>query len=126
MWSIGVICYALLCGRLPIDIDDNDKAKDQDKNMLNRIVNFNSKYECFSKPCFTELGQQPRDFLQMLLVKNPEERWSAKMAMDHPWITGFWEQMLGNLQDDIKKNQKIGKLGESITIRCIKSLKDFR
>lgn len=46
--------------------------------------------------------------------------------MEDPWIEGFWQQMLAMLQDDIKKHKKQGKLGESPTIKCLKSLKEFK
>ena len=124
MWSMGVICYALLCGRLPLDVDHNLQPKKQDQDLLNRIVNFKADNECFSHRAFTELDADPRDFLQKLLVADPEKRFSAAQAMDHKWIEGFWDQMLASLQADIEKHKN--NLGESPTIKCLKSLREFR
>ena len=125
MWSIGVICYALLCGRLPIDADPKLPDKDQQSDLLDRIVRFDADTDkCFTERCFTELDDLPKLFLRKLLVHDPKKRYSAKQAMDDEWIERFWEQTLDHLRKEIDKHK--GNLGESITIKCLKSLKEFK
>ena len=56
MWSIGVISYALLCGKLPFDINYTIKEKDRNNDLIERISNFDEKTDpCFQERCFTEL-----------------------------------------------------------------------
>lgn len=105
MWSIGVISYALLCGRLPLDVNYALKDKDQDHDLLDRIAKFDEENDpCFKERCFTELEKEPQEFLKALLKKDQFKRASAGEAINHPWILNYCEDLLRELKNEIAKN----------------------
>jgi len=93
MWSIGVIIYILLCGYPPF-YADNAPA------LFKKIMDV--KYD-FDDPSWDDVSEDAKDLIRHLLVKNPEERYTAQQCKEHPWIKGT------NLTDK-KLNPKIDKL----------------
>jgi len=63
------------------------------------------------EPEWDEISVQAKDFVQRLLKKNPEERISAKDAMNHPWI---------------KANADIDRVSQEVTTRTLRNLQSFR
>eukprot|EP00485_Elphidium_margaritaceum_P001745 CAMPEP_0202694468 /NCGR_PEP_ID=MMETSP1385-20130828/8324_1 /ASSEMBLY_ACC=CAM_ASM_000861 /TAXON_ID=933848 /ORGANISM="Elphidium margaritaceum" /LENGTH=732 /DNA_ID=CAMNT_0049350321 /DNA_START=25 /DNA_END=2223 /DNA_ORIENTATION=- len=78
MWSVGVICYLLCCGRPPYS------GRTQ-KQILANIVSKNKKL-CF--PEKAKLSVSCKDFISKLLCDDPSIRLSASEAMEHEWISG--------------------------------------
>ncbi|TKS88695.1 Death-associated protein kinase 2 [Collichthys lucidus] len=76
MWSIGVITYILLSGLSPFQDDTNEGT-------LRNIIAMN--YE-FDEQCFSMTSSMAKDFIQKLLVKDPNERMTAEECLLHPWI----------------------------------------
>ncbi|XP_049890014.1 death-associated protein kinase 2 [Epinephelus moara] len=76
MWSIGVITYILLSGLSPFQ-------GDTDEETLRNITVIN--YE-FAARYFSMTSSMARDFIQKLLVKNPNDRMTAVECLLHPWI----------------------------------------
>lgn len=76
MWSIGVILYELLVGKHPY----SSKEKHE---ILNEIYKGELDFE---NPNFTSLSFSAQDFIKKLLQISPEERISAKDALNHPWL----------------------------------------
>ncbi|KAJ8398506.1 hypothetical protein AAFF_G00427610 [Aldrovandia affinis] len=76
MWSIGVITYILLSGMSPFQ-------GDADEETLRNIVGMN--YE-FDDQCFNQTSAMAKDFIQKLLLKDPNERMTTKDCLLHPWI----------------------------------------
>ncbi|XP_028255143.1 death-associated protein kinase 2 [Parambassis ranga] len=76
MWSIGVITYILLSGLSPFQ-------GDTDEETLGNILAM--KYE-FDERIFKMTSSMAKDFIQKLLVKNPNERMTAEVCLLHPWI----------------------------------------
>lgn len=97
MWSIGVIIYILLCGYPPF-YADNAPA------LFKKIMDV--KYD-FDDPSWDEVSEDAKDLIRHLLVKNPEERFTAQQCKEHPWI-------LGQGLTDKKLNPRIDKLSDMI------------
>lgn len=77
MWSIGVICFFLLCGELPFE------GKTQGE-IIERIVN--QQYS-FSDAIWSSISVEGRDFISKLLLKNPKERFSPQQGLKHHWFS---------------------------------------
>jgi calcium-dependent protein kinase len=77
MWSVGVILYVMLVGKLPFD-------GKTDKEVIKKVrigeIDF-SNYK------FLQLSEEAKNFLKQLLTYTPIRRISAMNAINHPWIT---------------------------------------
>lgn len=73
-WSIGVILYALVSGRLPFD-DENIRV------LLSKV-----KLGAFQMPPF--IPRESKDLIARILVVNPLKRLTLKETKQHPYFTG--------------------------------------
>ncbi|KAJ3124446.1 hypothetical protein HK098_001120 [Nowakowskiella sp. JEL0407] len=76
LWSLGVITYILLCGYPPFYDSNNVK-------LFKQIMA--GEYE-FDKPWWDPISEKAKDFIRHLLVLNPASRYTAKQALNHPFI----------------------------------------
>ncbi|XP_042195343.1 calcium/calmodulin-dependent protein kinase type 1-like isoform X2 [Callorhinchus milii] len=96
-WSIGVISYILLCGYPPF-YDDND-AK-----LFEQIVK--AEYE-FDSPYWDDISDSAKDFIQHLMDKEPQRRYTCDQALEHPWVAGdtaLDKNIHESVSTQIKKN----------------------
>jgi serine/threonine protein kinase len=78
-WALGVIVFVLLCGCLPFD-DDSQTVPSDDLVRAKFVLRF---------PRWAKnLSESAKDLLSHLLDVNPITRYSAEMAIDHPWVKG--------------------------------------
>ncbi|XP_053140450.1 serine/threonine-protein kinase 17B [Hemicordylus capensis] len=76
IWSVGIISYMLLTHESPF------VGADKQETYLN-ISQVNVDY---SEETFASISSLARDFIQKLLVKNPEERPTAEACLSHSWL----------------------------------------
>lgn len=79
MWALGVIVFVLLCGCLPFD--DDSQPLPNEAILRQRFV---LRYPRWAK----NLSASAKDLLSHLLDIDPNSRYSAEQAMNHPWIQG--------------------------------------
>jgi len=77
MWGIGIITYILLAGYPPFYANN-------DTQLFEKIMN--AEYD-FDDECWDDVSDLAKDFIQHLLVKEPENRFTAEQALQHQWIT---------------------------------------
>merc|ERR1712060_36648 len=76
MWTIGVITYVLLTGRPPFYGRDN-------KEILRKILRAKVIW-----PRRSKLSNVAKDFVLSLVKRDTKDRFSAKQALQHKWLTG--------------------------------------
>jgi len=76
LWSVGVITYFLLTNQMPFNADS-------DGDVFNKILC--GQYS-FPKWAEGSVSEEARDFVSKLIVIDPQERFTAKQALNHPWI----------------------------------------
>jgi len=82
IWSVGVITYILLCGYTPFYANTHQE-------LFQKITNL--EYD-FPSPEWDSISNNAKDFIQKLLVKDPNKRLNAEQCIQHPWMTQQHEE----------------------------------
>lgn len=77
LWSCGVITYMLLSSHRPF-------YHKRRKVMIDRIMR--AEYD-FSKDYWKSTSDEAKDFINHLLVMDPDERMDAEKALNHVWMS---------------------------------------
>lgn len=73
MWSVGVIIYILLGGKFPFI----------GRRLVQRIVSGNYS---FPEKYWAHVSDEAKDLINNLLVVDPNERYTSRMALDSSWF----------------------------------------
>ncbi|KAM9380763.1 serine/threonine-protein kinase 17B [Phaethornis superciliosus] len=76
MWNLGVISYMLLTQESPFVGADNQET----------YLNISQVNVDYSEETFSSVSQPAKDFIQKLLIKNPEQRPTAEACLSHLWL----------------------------------------
>ena len=80
VWSVGIILYMLLNKGKNAFYEKGDNSK----IIIDKINNKEIKFDLENCP----ISPIARHLIMKLLDKNPSYRYSARLALNHPWITG--------------------------------------
>jgi len=84
LWSVGVITYQLLTGRLPFCRHDAEIRRLRAEDLEERILSY--KIDVVDSPVWDNISSDAKDFVLKMLERNPAQRLSAYEALNHPWI----------------------------------------
>lgn len=73
IWALGCIVLQMLTGQNPWDSTDSDIFK---------TIGYSRKLPKIPR----KFSQESKDFLRKCLVRNPKNRWTAEMLLDHPFL----------------------------------------
>lgn len=98
MWALGIIVFVLLCGCLPFDEDSSKIASEADAR---------KKFTLRFPKWAANLSPSAKDLLKNLLEIDPQARYTASQALNHPWVTGKTVQLGSYLKSPsmLKKNR---------------------
>ncbi|KAI1004649.1 Calcium/calmodulin-dependent protein kinase [Podosphaera aphanis] len=105
MWSLGVITYTLLCGYSPFR---SESLPDLIEECANPRIVFHERY-------WKDVSKDAKNFIQLLLKGDPDERSTSKEALNHSWISGR-NATDHNLLPEIKTYMSKARLRRGIEI----------
>ena len=105
IWSVGIILYMLLNnGNNPFYIKGDSREK-----VISKITSKKVEYDDNNYP-ISEMG---KSFINKLLMKNSSNRYTARPALNHPWVTmQKYEKIPMNVLDKLLIVDYINKIKE--------------
>lgn len=73
MWSVGVLLYVMLAGKLPFT------SSELSQQIMNAEVTF-------LDPIWRGVSDMAKDLISKLIVRDPKKRLTAVQALHHPWL----------------------------------------
>lgn len=89
IWSLGVILFAMVCGRMPFDDDSMPALFNQIKEGKYQMPNY--------------ISSDVEDIINRMLQPNPVKRITMREIKDHPW---YLKNLPKYLQDLSLQNQR--------------------
>ena len=87
MWSVGVMTYQLLCGRLPYPGPPLDSGLPAKKRTLEIFRSIMCAYPIdFAAAPWPQVSAAALDFVKQCLAYEPKDRMTATKALNHPWL----------------------------------------
>eukprot|EP00798_Chlamydomonas_sp_ICE-L_P014541 gene14541-20581_t len=102
LWSVGVMAYQLLTGRLPFD--DHKRPSNPAIATIWRSILIDDVNT--SGPMWADISPEAKSFVISLLNRNPNKRPTAKSALKDPWLKG-----------DVRDRSNGNKLARSVVQR---------
>ena len=93
LWSCGVVIFILLGGYAPFESEDEHE-------LLDLICN--ADYE-FDEEYWDDVSQQPKCLITQLLQVNPKKRWTARQALNSPWLRRRDGDWVKGMDDSMSK-----------------------
>lgn len=103
IWSSGIVLYAMLCGFLPFEDDNNDKL--YEKILIGK----------FEIPPF--VSDNAKDLIRRILVVNPNHRLKINQIIKHPWFKQFNDKIC--LNNGLSLKELIIPIDEEIVQKMI-------
>lgn len=92
-WAVGVVTFILLAGSFPF----RTNTQGGDKEKFESIMDHSIPFLKFFSPLAT-------DFIEQLLTKDPAERVSLSLMIDHPWLAEVAEPRKGLTSSLIRRH----------------------
>ena len=108
IWSTGIILFAMMCGFLPFEDQDNDI-------LFKKILKCKIKYPGY-------LSENAVDLMKKILVRDPEKRISLQDIKLHPFYLKGKELFSRKHPDLVREVEKINFSGNN-NIKLIKNIK---
>jgi len=102
VWSTGVMAYFLLSGHYPFR-DEEGQSK-VPKEIWRAVLYEEPDFESDPWP---RISAEAKDFIRLLLEKDPRQRLSAKAALQHPWVR---EDYAGEAHDEVLEESLVARL----------------
>jgi len=114
VWSMGVICYILLCGFPPFYADSNDK-------LFEKIMNGTWR---FISPYWDPISKSAKDLIQHMIVVEPSVRYAALQVLEHPWVSGKTasSENLAEVPKQLRTSKEKEKTGKIMGVTSVSKL----
>ena len=100
IWSSGIVLYAMICGYLPFEDDDNEVL--YDKICKGKFVIPN------------HVSEKARDLLNKILVTDPKKRLTIYQIKHHPWFSLYNDKGKLMINDGLILNKFVVPIDEEV------------
>lgn len=116
MWSVGIVAYMLLTGRLPFTGEEGDEVAElyMSKHVYNNKDVFRAVLYAdldFESAPWDVISPEAKELVSSLLHREADKRPTAEEAVRHPWLTGGSPSAVPLGDSIVQRLQRYGTYG---------------